>query len=267
MWSRTFGKTGGPRHWAAFTLVELLVVIAIIGILASLLLPSLAGVKERTKETQCVNNLKQISLAARIYWGDNRNLFSYVSGGVNALPGCLTINHGLAVDRRLYTILGTSEVYHCPKDMGKVSEHCHEHPQTTLLPSCWETRGFSYELNSGTPVGLAIPSILKTNAGRISGHDDGWIPDPAKFIQFFEPPASPQVCHASPPLFEPRWYQWHRNHGRTDFLDPRMARPQFWSPISFVDGHVRFLDFTKSLCTDPYHPFEETPDWTWYKPL
>jgi prepilin-type N-terminal cleavage/methylation domain-containing protein len=131
----------------AFTLIELLVVMAIIAILASMLLPSFARGRDRARETQCLNNLRQIGIGTKMLWDDQGYKFRAVSGGRDPLPGCLTTNHGMANTRNLYPYLGASEVFRCPEDKGKISEHCHVHPETTLLPTCWQTRGFSYEMN------------------------------------------------------------------------------------------------------------------------
>ena len=43
-----------------FTLIELLVVVAIIGILASLILPTLGKAREQSKKALCKSNLKKV---------------------------------------------------------------------------------------------------------------------------------------------------------------------------------------------------------------
>ncbi len=56
----------------AFTLIELLTVIAIIGILASILIPTVGRVRESARRTVDSNNIRQIGQASLIYANDNR---------------------------------------------------------------------------------------------------------------------------------------------------------------------------------------------------
>ncbi len=103
---------------AAFTLIELLVVIAIIAVLAAMLLPALSRAKDNARCSQCLNQMRQIILAARFYVDDNDDLFprSQHSAFANGqLPWERALAPALGATGTAWTNLLTG-VCHCPAD-------------------------------------------------------------------------------------------------------------------------------------------------------
>ena len=82
------------RKPMGFTLIELLVVIAIIAILAAMLLPALSAARESAKESNCRGKLKQLSMAAIMYAGDNQDYALDCGAGTDTKYGGDTYSDG-----------------------------------------------------------------------------------------------------------------------------------------------------------------------------
>jgi len=105
------------NHRHAFMFVELLVIIAVIAILAGLLLPALAKAKQKAQRINCVNNLKQVGLAFRLWSGDNGDMYPprvpvNKGGSKDYVPGGNVFRHFLCMSNEL----STPKILACPAD-------------------------------------------------------------------------------------------------------------------------------------------------------
>lgn len=105
------------KSLCAFTLIELLVSISIIGILVSILLPSIHKAREKTKSTVCLNNIAQLGKAAHSYATDDNYKFP-PPGQLSNSPRFYSLSENIAEILTLYNSdrSGDGTVYHCPSN-------------------------------------------------------------------------------------------------------------------------------------------------------
>ncbi len=195
-----------------FTLIELLVVIAIIAVLAAILLPVFARVREKAYQTRCLSNMMQLTLGVAMYAADYDNRVPPTATG----QGWERWFHVIAP----WNALNTIEIY---PGCGSVGPYIKD-PKVTICPD-WQTDNWVVVTNQEVPLAKYITYGSNDNMG---GQPINRLLIPSQMIVVAE-----SYCDSG---YSPMWYNWDR---------PSRYRPAARHSIKgggfhagFADGHV-----------------------------
>jgi prepilin-type N-terminal cleavage/methylation domain-containing protein/prepilin-type processing-associated H-X9-DG protein len=116
------------KRYNGFTLIELLVVIAIIAILAAILFPVFAKVREKARQTSCLSNEKQLGLGFAQYCQDNNDRYPSGTAGL--------YQNGRGWAGELYPYVKSAAVYTCPDDPTP-GQHISYQLNSNIVPTPW----------------------------------------------------------------------------------------------------------------------------------
>jgi prepilin-type N-terminal cleavage/methylation domain-containing protein len=123
-----------PSRRNAFTILELLSVIVLISILSGLLLPVLQNTTQRAWDTKCMNNLRQIGVAANSAANDNDNTYPIVEIDANGTPVADTLNvPAKPLDEALKPYGITPETLQCPADLKGPNNYAAMNPHSSYM--------------------------------------------------------------------------------------------------------------------------------------
>jgi prepilin-type N-terminal cleavage/methylation domain-containing protein len=200
---------------AGFTLVEMLVVMAIVAILAALLLSALGGARSKAKQTSCLNNLKQINLAVRMYADDFKEKVAPAPGFDTSVESWYRYKELVAsYVGRSGTPKRSDKLFSCPADTFHYSASGYHSQGECESP---QTGYSSYIFNAGNLIGTnGYPGI--------SGKSLAGIKEPSRTVL---------VCESA--AFTP--WSWHNPQKQDSDYRFKDCRDM----LSFVDGHVRYV--------------------------
>jgi prepilin-type N-terminal cleavage/methylation domain-containing protein/prepilin-type processing-associated H-X9-DG protein len=175
---------GSPKR-AGFTLIELLVVIAIIAILAAILFPVFAQVRQKGYQAQCVSNLRQIGTAVLLYASDYDGQYprdvSSNGSGSPAQP-CARENSTRRVEFLILPYLRNTGVFACASantprviwdvtrqvcmgnNFGFPNEMCHAGDSSRGKPLSYGWNKLLFRVGTGLPAGPCIAAAVNESA-------------------------------------------------------------------------------------------------------
>ncbi len=149
-----------------FTLLELLIVVAIIGILLSLLMPSLFKAREKTRIAVCQSNLSQIYKASLVY-GHNHNRRLPPPGNNAGHKGggsvwAYTLNREVSDELHLYLNSKQTDntVFDCPSNSAAPRGEKTVNGTELYLMDQYSFLTYFEKLNSANLLGESSPSFM-----------------------------------------------------------------------------------------------------------